>query len=71
MLFLLGVPKGALDGIPVAIKDNYCLKDYRTTCSSQMLAPFVPPYNATVVQKLLDNGAVVIGKTNLDEFAMG
>lgn len=62
---------GQLDGIPVAIKDNYCVKDKPTTCASRMLANFSPGYNATVYEKLRKQGAVLIGKTNLDEFAMG
>ncbi|XP_039725540.1 glutamyl-tRNA(Gln) amidotransferase subunit A, mitochondrial isoform X2 [Pteropus medius] len=62
---------GDLDGIPVAIKDNFSTSGIETTCASNMLKGYVPPYNATVVQKLLDQGALLIGKTNLDEFAMG
>ncbi|KAK9869760.1 hypothetical protein WA026_003492 [Henosepilachna vigintioctopunctata] len=64
-------PKSVMDGIPIAIKDNFCTKDVRTSCGSMMLQNFIPPYNATVCQKLIDAGAVLIGKTNLDEFAMG
>ncbi|GAB5571765.1 glutamyl-tRNA(Gln) amidotransferase subunit A [Prionailurus iriomotensis] len=62
---------GALDGIPVAVKDNFSTSGIETTCASNMLKGYVPPYNATVVQRLLDQGAVLMGKTNLDEFAMG
>uniref|UniRef100_A0A8C7YKH3 Glutaminyl-tRNA amidotransferase subunit QRSL1 n=1 Tax=Oryzias sinensis TaxID=183150 RepID=A0A8C7YKH3_9TELE len=66
-----GVPKGPLDGVPFAVKDNFCTKNVRTTCASRMLKDYLPPFNATVVQKLLDQGAVLMGKTNMDEFAMG
>ncbi|MGF1542218.1 MAG: Asp-tRNA(Asn)/Glu-tRNA(Gln) amidotransferase subunit GatA [Pleurocapsa sp.] len=62
---------GILEGIPLGIKDNMCTKGTKTTCASQILANFVPPYESTVTQKLKDAGVVVVGKTNLDEFAMG
>ncbi|KAJ8333201.1 hypothetical protein SKAU_G00420970 [Synaphobranchus kaupii] len=69
--FQRGAPKGPLDGIPIAVKDNFCTENTETTCASKMLKGYRPPFNATVVQKLLDQGAVLLGKTNLDEFAMG
>src|SRR5579872_3132981 len=62
---------GTLAGVPVAIKDLFCTQGVRTTSGSKILANFVPPYSATVVAKLEAAGAVMIGKTNMDEFAMG
>ena len=62
---------GALAGVPLAIKDNLCTRGVRTTCSSRMLETFVPPYESTVTERLWLSGAVLMGKTNLDEFAMG
>lgn len=62
---------GMLAGIPIGIKDNMCIKGIPTTCASRILENFVPPYESTVTQKLKDGGAVMVGKTNLDEFAMG
>ncbi|WP_421656835.1 Asp-tRNA(Asn)/Glu-tRNA(Gln) amidotransferase subunit GatA [Leptothermofonsia sp. ETS-13] len=62
---------GLLAGIPVAIKDNLCTQGIRTTCASHILENFIPPYESTVTTKLAEAGTVMVGKTNLDEFAMG
>ena len=62
---------GALNGLPIVHKDIFCTRDVLTTCGSRMLENFISPYNATVVERLADAGAVVLGKTNMDEFAMG
>jgi len=63
--------EGALRGVPLAVKDNICVRDMQMTCGSRILAGYHPPYDATVVERLRGAGAVLVGKTNCDEFAMG
>jgi len=68
---LEGSTRGALAGLTVAVKDNICVKGLQTSCGSKILGAYQPPYSATVIERLQNAGAVIIGKTNCDEFAMG
>jgi len=66
-----GTYKGPLHGIPMGIKDIFVMRNVKTTCGSKILENFIPPYDSTVVRKLTDSGATIVGKNNMDEFAMG
>ena len=69
--FRAGTPRGPLDGVPIALKDVLCTRGVPTTCGSRILQGFVPPYDGTVTRRLFEAGAILLGKLNMDEFAMG
>ena len=71
LIVLIGIAKSAIDGFLIAVKDNICTSDEPTTCASAILKDFHSPFPATVVEKLKHAGALIAGKTNLDEFGMG